>query len=139
MEAGLDDECSFDDGEFRAAGAVERCEPFEDDIKNARVEDVVEAGAFCGIGKNDGTEFGAIDCIARAEDGIAKFANDFVVSGLAWLEQLVAEGIHFQDHAILVAEQGGDGGFAGGDAAGESDFKHIRARVAAFRLAAGCR
>jgi hypothetical protein len=137
VEAGFDDESGFDDGEFRAAGTIERGKPFEDDIEDARVEDMVEAGAFGGVSENDGAEVGAIDCIARAENRIAKFANDFVVSGLAGLEQLVAEWVHFEDHAILVAEQGGDSGFAGSDAAGESDFKHIRARGA--RSLAGSR
>jgi hypothetical protein len=101
------------------------------------VEDLVQASAFCGVGENDGAEFGAIDCIAGAENLIAKFAHDLVVSRLAGLEQFVAERIHFQDHAIVVAEQGGDGGFAGGDAAGETYFKHIRARGA--RSLAGSR
>ena len=101
------------------------------------MEDLVEAGAFCGVGKNDGAEFGAIDRIARAENRIAKFANDFVVGGLAGLEQFVAERVHFEDHAILVAQQGGDGGFAGGDAAGESNSKHDRGGSAPFRLVAG--
>ena len=138
MEAGFDDERGFDDGEFRAAGAVERCEPFEDDVENARVEDLVEAGAFCDVGENDSAEFGSIDCIARSEDRFAELANHFVVGGLAGLEQFMAERVHFKDHAILVAQEGGDGGFAGGDAACESNFKHIRAGGAAFRLAAGC-
>ena len=139
VETGFDDERGFDDGEFRAAGTIERGKPFEDDVEDARVEDLVEAGAFCGVSENDGAEFRAIDCITGAENRIAKFANDFVVGGLAGLEQFVAERVHFEDHAILVAEQGGDGGFAGGDAAGESDFKHIRVRGAAFRSVAGSR
>ena len=68
VEAGFDDECGFDDGEFGAAGTIERCKPFEDDVEDARVQDLVEASAFRGVGENDGAEFCAIDCIAGAED-----------------------------------------------------------------------
>ena len=69
VEAGFDDESGFDDGEFWAAGTIECGKPFEDDVEDARVEDLVEADAFCGVGEGAGAGEVAIEpcrfpCIA---------------------------------------------------------------------------
>ena len=52
------------------------------------------------------------------EDRRTEFANDFIVSELARLDEFVGEGIGVEHVEAQLAKHGGDGGFACGDASG---------------------
>jgi hypothetical protein len=124
VEARFENQGCFDDGEFRATGTIERLEPISDNIEDTRVKDLVEAGALLGVGENDCAELRAVHLGEGIENFFAEFEDDFVVGGLALLEEFVAQGIGLQERAIEIAQNVCHGGFAGSDSAGETDFKH---------------
>jgi hypothetical protein len=89
-----------------------------DDGFNAGVKNGVEASELAEVGENDGSELCAIDASVAVSDGRAEFAKDFVVSGLAGLDEFVREGIGVENCEAHFAQHGGDRGFAAGNAAG---------------------
>jgi hypothetical protein len=116
--AGFDEQRGFDEGGLASAIAC----PFRKFLVNgdfdARVKDRVEASEFGRVGEDNGGEFCAIYASVVGEDRGAEFANDFVVSGLAGLDEFVGEGIGVEDVEAQFAKHGGDGGFSCGDASG---------------------
>jgi len=82
--------------------------------------------------------FARVDARIRGEHGVAEFLEDFVVGGLAGLDELVGEGVGVEDGEAEFAEHGGDGRFfAAGDSTGEAESEHddelYRARAVDLR------
>jgi len=97
----------------------------ENDFGDARVNDGVEAVKSSAVGEDDGAELSAVDASAGAGDRRAEFAENFVVTGLARLDELMRQGVRVEDRKAEFAEHGGDGAFAAGDAAGEAESNHV--------------
>src|SRR5882762_5539086 len=57
--------------------------------------------------------------------GLAEFLEDFIVGGLAGLDELVGEGVGVEDREPHFAQHGGDGAFAAGDSTGKAESEHI--------------
>jgi hypothetical protein len=125
VNAGFDEQRGFDEDGIAHSGAVPQFELAENDFGDTGVDDGVEAVEFYAVGEDDGTEFRAVYASAGASDRRAEFTEDFVVSGLARLDEFVRQGVRVQDGEAEFAEHGGDGAFAAGDAAGEAESKHV--------------
>src|ERR1700688_266374 len=89
------------------------------------MHDGIHAVKLGAVREDNGAELGAVDVASSAGDRRAKLAEDFVVSGLTRLDQLVRQGVRVEDGENEFAEHGGDGAFAAGDAAGEAESKHV--------------
>ncbi len=89
MNAGFDEEGGFNEGGIAHALALPIVELTQDDFGDARMDDGVEAGEAGAIVENDGAEFCAVNAAIRGEDGGPKFAEDFVVGGLAGFDEFV--------------------------------------------------
>ena len=126
VNASFDDEGRFDKSNIARALTLPFLELTRDDFRDPRVDDGVQAVELGAIAKNDGGKFGAVDAAAGVGDGRPEFLKNFVIGRLAGLYELVGEGVGIEDGEAQVAEHGGDGAFAAGDASGESESEHDR-------------
>ena len=122
--AGFDQQRGFHEDRVADSSAPPRLELAEDDLSDARMDDGVEAVEFGAIAEDDGAEFRAVHAAAGGEHRFAEFLDDFVVGGLAGLDQFVREGVGVENGKAHFAQHGGDGAFAAGDSTGEAETEH---------------
>src|SRR5258706_2579720 len=119
--AGFDEQRCCNEGGVASAVTC----PFRKLLMNgdfdARVKDRVEASEFGGIAKYYGREFCAVYATVVVENGAAEFANDFIVSGLAGLDEFVGKGIGVEHIEAQFAKHSCDGGFGWFDASRKGD------------------
>jgi hypothetical protein len=125
VNAGFDEEGGFNEGGIAHALALPIVELTQDDFGDARMDDGVEAVETGAIVENDGAEFCAVNAPIRGEDGGTKFAEDFVVGGLAGFDEFVGEGVGIENGEAEFAKHSGYGAFAAGDAAGKAKSAHF--------------
>ena len=123
-EAGFDEKSSLDEGGVANARTLPSVELEEHGLFDAGMENGVQASEFVGIGEGDGGEFAAVDAAGGVGEIGPEFAEDFVVSRLAGLDQTVRDGIGVEDREAEFAKYGGNGALAAGDATGYAEFKH---------------
>src|SRR5712691_2870007 len=126
VNAGFDQQGGFDEDRVANPSPLPRLELAEDDFRNARMDDGVEAIQLDAVGKDDGAEFCAVNAAPGGDHGLAKFLKDFAVSRLAWLDEFVGEGVGVEDGETHFAKHGGDGAFAAGDSTGKAESEHDR-------------
>lgn len=117
-ETGFDEQRCFDENRVANAGALPLFELAEHDLFHGRMKNGVELSELAGIGKDDGSEPGAIDAAGGVGEVRAKFAKNFLVSGLAGLDEFVGYGIRIENRKTHFAQHSGDGALAAGDATG---------------------
>src|ERR1700719_4208489 len=126
VNTGFDQKSGFHKGGVARAATLPFLELTEDDFRDARMNDGVEAVESGAIGKDDGAELCPVDAAVRGDHGLAEFLEDFAVGWLAGLDEPVGQGVGIEDREAHFAEHGGAGAFAAGDAAGESESEHDR-------------
>ncbi len=124
MYAGLDDQRRFDEGSVASSVALPLLELTKQRSFDTRVDNGVEAIELGAIREDNCGELGAVDAAICADDGKAKFAGNFVVGGLAGLDQFVRKGIGVEDGEAKLTEQRSNSALAAGDAAGEAKSEH---------------
>src|SRR5260370_2763985 len=122
--AGLDDQRRFDEGSVANAVALPFLELTKQRSFDTRVDNGVEAIELGAIREDNCGELVALDAAICADDGRTKFAGNFVVGGLAGLDQFVRKGIGVEDGEAQLTEQRSNGALAAGDAAGEAKSEH---------------
>jgi hypothetical protein len=125
VNAGFDEEGGFNKGSIAHALALPIVELTQDDFGDAGMDDGVEAVEAGAIVENDDAEFCAVNAAIRGEDGGTKFAEDFVVGGLAGFDEFVGEGVGIENGEAEFAEHGGYSAFAAGDASGKAESEHF--------------
>ena len=96
----------------------------EDGLGHARVHNGIETIELAAIGKDECSQFGAVNTAAAVGDQRPEFAEHFTVGGLARLSQLVRQRVGIENGEAHLAEHGRDGALAAGDPAGESESQH---------------
>src|SRR5882762_9161141 len=124
VNAGFDQERGFDEGGVARAAPLPFLELTEDDFGDARMDDGVEAVESGAIGEDDGAELWTVNAAIGGHHPRAEFLEDFVVGRQARLDEPMGQGVGVEDGEAHFAEHGGDGAFAAGDAAGESESEH---------------
>ena len=127
FKAGLDEQGGFNEDNVSVAAALPLGEFLQHSGMDARVNDGVEAGEFCGIGEDDRGQLRAVDAFTVRGDLAAEFCDSFSIGRLPWFDQLMSEGVGVKHCEALVAQYVGDGTFAAGDSAGETKFQHAGA------------
>ena len=125
VNARFDEQRGFDERGVTLALACPFIKLAEDDFGDTGVDDGVQAVKFRAIGENECGKFRAIDAALGVGDGGTKFAEDFVVGGLTRLDELVGERVCVKNRKAHIAEHDGNGAFAAGDSAGESESQHF--------------
>ncbi len=120
MNSGFDQQGGFHEGGVARALALPFVKLAENDFGDARVHDGVKAVEFRAVSESHRCELGAVDTPTRVHDGRSEFAENFIVGGLAGLDEFVGEGIGIEDGKTHVPQHGRDGALAAGDPARES-------------------
>ena len=124
LVAGFHQQRSFDKCHVARAVARPLVQLLKDGCFHARVNDGVQPIELLAIGEHDSGQLGAVDAATFVKDGWSELPDDFVVCGLAGLDQCVGERVGIENGEAHFAEYCGDGAFAAGDAAGKTESKH---------------
>jgi hypothetical protein len=125
VNTGLDQERGFDERWVAHTTPLPFVELAEDDFRNARVDDGVEAVEPGAVVEDDGAKFCPVNAAIRGDHCLAEFLEDPIVGWLAWLDEFVGNGVSVEDGETHFAEHGGDGAFAAGDSTGEAESEHF--------------
>src|SRR5258707_7581693 len=125
VNARFDQQRGFDENRIANPGALPGLELAENSFSDARMDDGVEAVEFGAIVEDDGAEFYAIHAAPGCDHGLAEFLEDFIVGGLAGLDELVGEGVGVEDGEPHFAQHGGDGAFAARHFTGKGEWEDI--------------
>ena len=90
---------------------------------DARMDDGVEPAQLLRVGKHLGAELLPVDAAAGIEDLFPEVLEDFLISGVAGLDQLVPDAVGVDDVRAQVLEVSRHGAFSAGDASGEAKGK----------------
>jgi len=88
------------------------------------VDDSFKLAQFGPVSENKGSQLTTIEGAVRIEDGLAERVYDLAPGRLAWPHDIVGQLVGIDDRCAALFEHLGDGSFAGGDAACETDQNH---------------
>jgi hypothetical protein len=126
VDSSLDNQRRFDKGRVANALALALLELTKQRGFDSRMDNSVEAVEFGAIREDNRGELGAVHAAISDDDGRPELTDDFVMSSLAGLDQLVGKRIGVENGEAHFAEHRGNGAFAAGDAAGKAKSKHGR-------------
>ena len=90
------------------------------------MDDVFKLLQLGPVSENNGSQFTAIECVVRIDDGLAERFHDFSPGRLARLHDFTGQFVGINDDRAALLEHLGDGALAGSDAACEADQNHCR-------------
>jgi hypothetical protein len=125
MDAGLDEQRSFDKSRVAHATSLPFVELMENDLGDAGMDYGVEAVESGAILKDDGAELCAVDAAIGSQHGLAEFLSDLGVGWLTGLDELVGEGVGVEDGESQIAQHSSDGAFAAGNSTGKAKAEHF--------------
>ena len=92
--------------------------------RDTGVDDSFKLAQFGPVSENKGSQLTTIEGAVRIEDGLAEGFYDLAPGRLARLHDIVGQLVGIDDRCAALFEHLGDGSFAGGDAACETDQNH---------------
>src|SRR5262249_25016040 len=94
-------------------------------LNDPRMQETVKlVNPWASLVKGQLSQLAAIHGFVRIENLVAKALDDFVINGLAWRHQFMANLVGINDVRAKLGKHAGDQRFSCCDAASESNFEH---------------
>src|SRR5579885_1791979 len=124
--SGFDQESGFNENRIADAFALPFVHFTMKGLFDAGMNDDVQASQLGGIRKHLGAKLAAVDAAPCAEDSRTKFAEDFVIRGLARLNEVMRQAVRVDHAEAQFAKDGGDSTLAARDAPGKAYAEHAQ-------------
>src|SRR5579885_726549 len=124
--SGFDQESGFNENRIADAFALPFVHFTMKGLFDAGMNDDVQASQLGGIRKHLGAKLAAVDAAPCAEDSRTKFAEDFVIRGLARLNEVMRQAVRVDQAEAQFAKYGGDSTLAARDAPGKAYAEHAQ-------------